>query len=60
MFEILNLGHCDLFVIWDLKFGIFYKDDLLVKKFKTSWLTILATAIFALRPDPAPIRRLKS
>jgi len=22
-FEILNFGHCDLFVIWDLLFGIF-------------------------------------
>jgi hypothetical protein len=24
MFVILNFGHCDLFVIWDLKCGIFY------------------------------------
>ncbi len=23
-FEILNFGHCDLFVIWDLLFGIYY------------------------------------
>jgi hypothetical protein len=24
IFEILNFGHCDLFDIWDLLFGIYY------------------------------------
>jgi hypothetical protein len=24
LFEILNFGHCDLFVVWDLEFGISY------------------------------------
>ena len=32
-FEILNFGHCDLFVIWDLGFGIFCEDGFLAKTY---------------------------
>jgi hypothetical protein len=33
-FEILNFGHCDLFEIWDLLFGIFSTPFLYSRKFQ--------------------------